>query len=169
MSQFAALTVDIIFKFSVLPDVTGTSTSCDTIIAPVCPDVVPMIAPIEKSCDPLMTEFPSQRTPTAKSPVPTGQDIERTSFFTKLVPAGTIKLRFESPKLDVKVTGLVVKVWPLAVRVIYCVVIISHLYFYWSNRCNLLFSENIGGEELRPQAGDCNRNRGFLAGDQVLP
>jgi len=55
----------------------------------------------------------------AKSPVPTGHDIDTAISRIELVPAGAIRLRFESPKLLVKVTWLVDKVWPLAVLVIY--------------------------------------------------
>jgi len=121
MSQFAALTVDANFKFTVFPDFVATWHSCLTkpSAEPVCPLVVPIMAPIAKSWDPSITALPSKRAPTAKSPVPTGHDIARAISLIALVPAGAIRERFVSPKFDVKVTWLVVSVCPLAVLVMY--------------------------------------------------
>jgi len=106
MSQFAADTVDAIFKFTVLPAFVATSHDCETkpLAKPVWPLVVSIIAPIEKSWLPSITALPSRRHPTAKSPVPTGAETERAISRIEEVPAGAIRLRLESPKFDVKVT-----------------------------------------------------------------
>lgn len=92
--------------FTVLPAFVLTSHDCVTkpLAAPVCPDVVPIIAPMLKSCEPSITALPSSLAPTAKSPVPTGQDIDNAISRIEVVPAGAIKERFESPKLLVNVT-----------------------------------------------------------------
>jgi len=122
MSQFAADTVEAIFKFTVFPADVATSQDCLTkpLADPVAPLVVALIAPIEKSCDPFITAEPSRRIPKAASPVPTGAVIDKASSRIADVPAGAIKLRFESEKFDVKVTWAVVSVCPLAVLVMYC-------------------------------------------------
>jgi hypothetical protein len=121
MSQLAALTVLAIFRFTVLPAFVETSQDWVTKPSeePVCPLVVPMMAPIAKSWLPSITAFPSKRHPTAKSPDPTGHDIARAISRMEVVPAGAIRLRLESPKFDVRVTWLVVSVCPLAVLVMY--------------------------------------------------
>jgi len=121
MSQLAALTVLAIFRFTVLPAFVDTSQDWVTkpSAKPVWPLVVSITAPIEKSWLPSITALPSRRHPTAKSPVPTGAEMESAISRIEVVPAGAIRLRFESPKFDVRVTWLVVSVCPLAVLVMY--------------------------------------------------
>ena len=95
-----------IFRFTVLPAFVATSQDWVTKPSdrPVAPLVVAVRAPIEKSWLPSMTALPSRRHPTAKSPVPTGAEMESAISRMELVPAGAISARLESPKFDVKVT-----------------------------------------------------------------
>jgi len=106
MSQFAALTVEATFRFTVFPADVATSQDWVTkpLAKPVAPLVVALIAPIEKSWLPLLTADPSIRHPKAASPVPTGAVIESAISRMAEVPAGAIRLRFVSEKLEVKVT-----------------------------------------------------------------
>jgi len=121
MSQFAADTVEAIFIFTVFPAFVLTSQDWVTKPSdkPVAPLVVAVRAPIEKSCEPSITALPSSLHPTAKSPVPTGAEIESAISRMELVPAGAISARLLSPKFDVRVVWLVVSVCPEAVRVMY--------------------------------------------------
>jgi len=72
---------------------------------PVCPDVVPIIAPIDKSCEPSLTAFPSSLAPTEKSPDPTGQDNDKATSAILRELDGTTIDNPESAKLPVKAMG----------------------------------------------------------------
>jgi hypothetical protein len=87
---------------------------------PVWPEVVPIRAPILKSCEPSITALPSRRHPMAKSPLPTGHErLTATSAILRIL-LGTTIASPESAKFDVKVVYDVVKVAPEVVRVMYC-------------------------------------------------